>query len=244
MKLKTLAPALELKELNQETGVIKGYGSVFGVVDSHSEIVDAGAFAQSLAEHKRRGTRPKMFWQHSMSEPLGSWTSAVEDGRGLLVEGKINLEVARGREALALLKNGDIDGLSIGYWPREFEPDAKRPSVMRLKRVDLVEVSIVSIGSNPAATISEAKSAIFDAIATSEDWARLKTILAGGELPTARELERGLKVALDLTDTQAVRAASVLMRRSQGDLEANQTDQTAGLKSALSDVSAILAGLK
>lgn len=243
MNLKTLAPALELKELDQETGVIKGYGSVFGVVDSHSEIVDAGAFAQSLAEHKKRGTRPKMFWQHSLAEPIGKWTSAVEDGRGLLLEGKINLEVARGREALALLKNEDIDGLSIGYWPREFEPDAKRPSVMRLKRVDLVEVSIVSIGSNPAATVSDAKSAVMDALAASEDMARLKEILAGGELPTARELERGLKVALDLSNTQAERAVSVLLRRSQGDLEAKQ-DPTSGLKAALSDVSAILAGLK
>lgn len=242
MKLKTLAPSLELKELDQETGVIKGYGSVFGVVDSHSEVVEAGAFAQSLAEHRRRGTRPKMFWQHSMSEPLGSWTSAVEDGRGLLVEGKINLDVARGREALALLKAGDIDGLSIGYWPREFEPDSKRPSVMRLKRVDLVEVSIVSIGSNPAATVSDAKSAVFDAISVSEDWARLKQVLSEGDLPTERELEKGLKACLDLSNSQAERAVRVLLKRAQGEPET--TDRTAGLKAALSDVSAILAGLK
>src|SRR4051812_2214962 len=44
---------LDVKRTATSSGTeISGYASVFGVLDSDLEIVDSGAFAKSLAEHK------------------------------------------------------------------------------------------------------------------------------------------------------------------------------------------------
>ena len=47
MDKKTLSFQLEVKA-DGETGEFEGYGSVFGVVDSYGEVVDKGAFTESL----------------------------------------------------------------------------------------------------------------------------------------------------------------------------------------------------
>ena len=135
MKTKISAPIFDLKEIGED-GVFSGYGSIFGNKDSGGDIVIAGAFAKSLAEHRQKGSRVKMYWQHDPHQPIGKWTDIAEDGKGLFVEGKLNMGVQRGREAYALLKEGDIDGLSIGYSIVESEPDEKRGALL-LKQVRL-----------------------------------------------------------------------------------------------------------
>lgn len=176
MKTKHGAPLLEIKAL-EEDGTFSGYGSIFGNKDSHNEIVMPGAFAKSLAEHQRKGTRPKMFWQHRMDEPIGSWTACNEDGKGLHMTGRLNMDVQRGKEAYALLKSGDIDGLSIGYRVRDYDQDEKT-STIRLKELDLMEVSVVSLGSNDRARVSS-----------------IKQLLEEGDLPSLPEFEDFLREA-------------------------------------------------
>jgi len=43
---------LDLKAVSDD-GAIEGYGSVFGNVDSYGEVVEPGAFTQSLVDAKR-----------------------------------------------------------------------------------------------------------------------------------------------------------------------------------------------
>ena len=43
-----------------EDGTIEGYGSVFGVLDNYDDVIAKGAFAASLAAHKKAGTMPAM----------------------------------------------------------------------------------------------------------------------------------------------------------------------------------------
>jgi len=102
----------ELKAAGEKDGIgiITGYASVFGVVDSYDEVVDAGAFTESL---KTRGL-PVMLMQHDWRDIAGVWTKASEDDHGLLLEGEINLEVQRAREYYSLIKQGALKGLSIG----------------------------------------------------------------------------------------------------------------------------------
>ena len=94
MRTKQGAAVLELKKLGED-GTFSGYGSIFGNTDSYGDIVMPGAFATSLADHRRRGSRPKMFWQHDPREPIGSWVDLSEDGKGLWVEGRLNMGVQR-----------------------------------------------------------------------------------------------------------------------------------------------------
>jgi HK97 family phage prohead protease len=151
--------ALEAKsvaETKEEAGAFatfRGYGSVFNNLDQDYDVVRPGAFKSTL----ERQPRIKMLWQHRTSEIIGSFTSLQEDDKGLLVEGRINLGTEKGREAYALLKAGDMDGLSIGYRVKDFEVDTKT-GVRFLKDLDLMEISLVTMPANQRAVVTDVKS--------------------------------------------------------------------------------------
>lgn len=137
---------------DDDSGVFEGYGSVFGVVDSYKEVVDKGAFTESLEKHGM----PKLLIQHSSWQVGGVYLEAYEDEKGLFVKGKLNLDVQVAREAYSLLKQGAISGLSIGFRPLVEEVN-RDTGVTHLKKVRLYEVSIVTFPANEAATISGVK---------------------------------------------------------------------------------------
>lgn len=145
----------EIKAIGEESniGKISGYGSVFGVQDSYDDIVDNGAFSNSLDNYGM----PKMLLQHSWENVCGVWTVAREDSKGLYLEGEINLEVQKAREYYSLIKQGAIDGLSIGYVTEVSEHDRVN-EVRRIKKVKLMEVSIVTFPANVEAYIREVRS--------------------------------------------------------------------------------------
>lgn len=145
----------ELKAINDD-GTFEGYGSVFGVKDSYDEIVEQGAFAESLAAHKSKGTMPALLWQHRSGEPIGVYTDMEEDSIGLKVSGRLALKTARGAEAYELLKMKAISGLSIGFMTREDAYD-KVTRIRTLKKVDLWEVSLVTFPANDASRVQGVK---------------------------------------------------------------------------------------
>jgi HK97 family phage prohead protease len=154
---------LSLKAAPGEDGVFEGYASVFDVVDLGLDMVARGAFAKSL------GTRKvKMLWQHDTAQPIGTWESVSEDDRGLFVKGRIIPEVDKGREALALLKAGAIDSMSIGYRTIESESaKADGQTVRKLTEIDLFEISLVTFPMLPDAKVTDVKS-----ITTERDFER------------------------------------------------------------------------
>ncbi|MBQ7267923.1 MAG: HK97 family phage prohead protease, partial [Synergistaceae bacterium] len=82
-----------------------------------------------------------------------------EDDIGLWIEGRLLLDLEKGKEAYILLKNQAIRGLSIGYMPLAWEwenRDSRRIRV--LKEIDLWEVSLVTFPANPKALIDDVKS--------------------------------------------------------------------------------------
>ena len=128
----------------------EGYASLFGIPDLGRDVVMPGAFAESLARRGVGGVR--MLWQHDPAEPIGRWLSIVEDRVGLRVRGRLNPAVARAREVAALLREGAVDGLSIGF--RVVEAKRERvPAQRRLLRLDLWEISIVTFPMLPGARV-------------------------------------------------------------------------------------------
>lgn len=117
-----------------------GYASLFDQPDHGGDIVRRGAFAASLARRAASGVR--MLFQHDAGEPVGVWDVIAEDARGLFVRGRILGDAPRGRAALALVRHGAVDGLSIGFRTVKARP---RPGGGReLLEIDLWEVSIVT----------------------------------------------------------------------------------------------------
>jgi HK97 family phage prohead protease len=194
--------ALQLKSVTDE-GTFEGYGSIFGNVDSYGEKVMPGAFADSLARHTREGTKPLMLWQHDSWSPIGIWEDLAEDGKGLWGKGRLLTGVKAADEALILLKAGAVQGLSIGYREIETEPDG---NVRLLKKLDLLEISIVSFPANRRARVETVKS-----------------ILDAGKLPTVREFEEFLRDA-GFSKTLATAIASKATPHLRGDPEAKADD--------------------
>ena len=159
-EVKLLAePALAVSE----AGVFEGYASLFGIADLGRDVVLPGAFAASLAQRGAAGVR--MLWQHDPAEPVGRWLSLREDARGLQVRGRLNLGVARAREIAALMREGGIDGLSIGFRAIEARRD-RTSGLRRLARIDLWEISIVTFPMQPDARIGAVKAASASALAS------------------------------------------------------------------------------
>lgn len=151
--------SLEVKSLDDE-GSFSGYASVFGITDSQGEEVASGAFDLSLKSWAELGKMPKMLWQHDYRKPIGVWQDIREDVYGLQVKGHLLLDLAQGREAYSLIKNGVVDGLSIGFLTVKARRNESRNGSGRvriLEQVNLQEVSLVTFAANPKARVDRVK---------------------------------------------------------------------------------------
>lgn len=157
--LRISAP-IELKFTSETAdGVISGYASTFGgEPDTYGHVIEHGAFSESLARHKNAGTSPMMFWNHNPDRPVGRWNSVNEDLRGLKVSGRLNLGTSAGRDAYAHVKAGDLNGLSIGFTRLRSDSKAGPNGATVLSKLDVHEVSIVSLPANRSARITDVKS--------------------------------------------------------------------------------------
>lgn len=121
---------------------ISGYASVFGLRDKGGDTVLHGAYGASLQRLAARGDKVRMLWQHDPAQPIGIWDEVFEDAHGLFVKGRLLPDVARAREALALVQAGALDGLSIGY--RTLRAQALATGGRSLIELELWEVSLVT----------------------------------------------------------------------------------------------------
>lgn len=144
----------ELKKLD-EGGLFEGYASVFGVKDYDGDVIVQGAFKTSIEKYASSGKRPKMLWQHNPSIIIGKWIELREDEKGLYVKGTLFTDVEKGREAYALMKHGELDGMSVGF--NMSEPRYEDGGRV-IDDLDLWEISVVTWGANPDALISSVKS--------------------------------------------------------------------------------------
>ncbi len=145
--------AAEISEVEAD-GSFSGYASLFGETDLNRDVVMRGAFLKSIGKRGAGGIR--MLFQHDPAAPIGVWRTVREDARGLFVSGRLMTEVAKGREVLALMRAGAIDGLSIGFRTVRGRTDAKS-GIRHLLEVDLWEISVVTFPMLPAARVSAVK---------------------------------------------------------------------------------------
>lgn len=122
-------------------GWFEGYASLFGQPDSAGDIVARGAFRRSLKARGAGGV--KLLYQHVAAEPIGVWTELYEDAVGLFARGRVLTELSRGRDVLALMREGALDGLSIGFKTVRARTDAATGR-RTIFDADLWEVSVVT----------------------------------------------------------------------------------------------------
>ena len=96
----------------------------------------------------------KLCYQHG--ELIGRITDADSRADGLHITARIS-DTQLGRDVVALLRDGALDSLSVGFIPVESETD--KDGVTHRKRVRLLETSVVSWPAYEAAKITDQRSA-------------------------------------------------------------------------------------
>lgn len=160
------APRLRLKADDGATadggdgaGIITGYGSTFGNVDSMKERVIPGAFKDTIPDFLRDGF---IALGHDWSGlPIATPVSAQEDDTGLLFTAEFHTtdEAQKVRQVVRerLAREKSVK-LSIGY---EVIEDRKgKDDVRELVKLRLFEVSVVTVPANSLADVTDAKSGL------------------------------------------------------------------------------------
>lgn len=148
------AVPLDLKAV-AEDGEFEGYLSTFGNVDRGMDMVMPGAFRRTLKERKLSSI--KLLRDHDTRKVIGKWLSMDEDDRGLKVRGKLFAgTVQLATETLALMREGALDAMSIGYRTIKAQWDEEQ-GVRKLLDLDLWEGSIVTFPMNEMATVDAVK---------------------------------------------------------------------------------------
>ncbi len=192
---KTLSLSETEIKLDADRGVFEGYASVFGGVDSYGDTIIRGAYDYTL----RTNGKPKMLFNHDlMSLPIGKFTSAKEDDKGLFVEGELTAGNSQSEDVRAALKHGTVDGLSIGYWLKkgDYDETEKGRVIRRIHR--LTEVSIVAFPADEAARVdlSSVKNEEIDGLESIKDLERFLRDVGGLSNGLAKAITARAKVIL------------------------------------------------
>ena len=202
--------AVHDEEDEERYGKFEGYGSVFGNKDLGNDVIEKGAFSNSLK--RKKPNQVKLLYQHKTDMPIGVFEEIKEDGHGLYVKGKLALQTQAGKEAYELMKMGALDGLSIGF---KVNPDMvsydKRSRKRLIKEVDLMEISLVTFPMNPKATVRSVKASEI----------------------SIREWESGLRDAFNLSRSEAKVAAGAITKsfdENQREVESANTELVDAIK--------------
>jgi HK97 family phage prohead protease len=133
-----------------DVGEVVGTAWPFGTPDRVGDVIEKGAFSAF--------PRLPMLFAHDQAQAIGVWDSIEETSDGLIVKGRLLIDdVARAREVRALVREGAVTGLSIGFVTRKAAP--RRGGGRTITKLDLHEISIVPVPSHPGARITHVKAA-------------------------------------------------------------------------------------
>ena len=150
---------VDFKATDAGAGEFEGYGAAFDNVDFGGDRIVRGAFIETLADFKKSGL---IFWQHDATDPVAYPVEATEDIKGLYLRARFHgtgsAQKAR-RIVQERLAAGLSFGLSIGYSVMPDGEQYDRDGVRILTRLQLHEVSLVSLPMNERAVVTGVKSA-------------------------------------------------------------------------------------
>lgn len=145
------APLNEIVDADDQQGIVKGYASVFGNVDSDGDVIVKGAYSKTLSENK---SRVKYLRQHDITRPIGVFKELYEDNTGLPFVAQLAVKTIDGKDAYEQMKAGLITENSVGILPiKKLQKDSYR----ELVELKLYEISAVTLAANDQAKIDAVK---------------------------------------------------------------------------------------
>ena len=155
MKTKSLdLESCSIKFAKNDEGILEGYLSVFGNVDSYGDTIFPGAYEKTLTE--RKNTMPMLLNHDSHGNvPIGIWKEMAEDDHGLRVVGEFTKGNSVAQNVFASVKHGAMSGLSIGYKAEKYEENDH--GGVDLHEIKLREGSVVTFPADDHARIDTIK---------------------------------------------------------------------------------------
>jgi hypothetical protein len=147
---KTAVIPASFKDADLKTGIVTGYFSAFGNVDSDGDIVMPGAFAKTIIDRGPDSKQPRIkhLLNHRPEQPLGKIMVLKEDATGLYYESKVGNHTA-GKEFIKMVESDLITEHSIGYKVLDSKPEATNKDVTLLTSLQLWEgSSLTGWGAN------------------------------------------------------------------------------------------------
>jgi uncharacterized protein len=195
----------------QGEGEFVGYAATFDTEpDLQGDIIAPRAFVQSIRDWKARGAMPPLLWNHEWDTPatvLGVVTDMVEDSRGLLVTGQLDLTHEPAEAVYRAMKSGRITAFSFAF---AIIAEHKDGEVNVLDELDVLDITVtpspanlnarlVSIKAEPKRTIN--RKALEEFVALGQ--ALLQVSGEPEALPPHPEVAHYTKVLDDLEHTKA-----------------------------------------
>jgi HK97 family phage prohead protease len=146
----------------RDEGTFTGYASTFDDdPDLAGDVIAPGAFVQSIKDWEARVTWPPLLWNHDTDSPsaaLGVITNMVEDDRGLLVTGNLDLGHEPAAAVWRAMKSGRITTFSFAY--AVLEEKERKDGVNVLLVLDILEVSVTPKPANRNAQLVSVKTSM------------------------------------------------------------------------------------
>ena len=149
-----IAP-IQLKEAKAD-GSFTGYAAAFNNVDLGGDVILPGAFTHAKTTP---AGQIRLALNHDLRQLAGK-AKFAQAGPGLRVDGQLSLGVSYVKDAYELMKDGVLNGLSVGFnildggadWE---ERDGRYTRI--ISKAELWEFSIVPFGMNPEALVDTVK---------------------------------------------------------------------------------------
>lgn len=159
----------------RKMGMIEGYASTYGNTDLGGDIVERGAFTQTLLHNNNR--IPLLRDHEYTTDALMGVAYLNDDEKGLPFKAMMDLADPAVASVYGKIKmmaeNGLKMGVSIGYQTVKSEPGEN--GIRRLKELALHEISITPFPMNTEATITAAKTRKAKYAAKAGVWSKIVT---------------------------------------------------------------------
>ena len=156
--MERMTVGVEWKASGADDGTLEGYASTFGNVDLGMDVIEKGAFTDTIRHIKSEGIPLLADHDASTGSVLGTIYDAREDAHGLLIKARFS-SAPSAQDVRTKLVEGHLTKMSIGYEPQKFAfEDRDGQTIRLLQKIALWETSVVVFPMNPQATIERVKS--------------------------------------------------------------------------------------
>lgn len=154
--------SFELKAKEDETGMIAGFFSTYDEEpDSYGDIIRPGAFTETIKKRQESGHPFPLCFNHDFSQVIGAVEKIEDTEKGPYIEAKF-LDTDLAQDVRKMLKSGAIYQFSFAYdvlgWEEPNEEQRKKGIWNILTKLEVFEISVVTVPANQNAVATEVKS--------------------------------------------------------------------------------------